>query len=65
MSLSKNPDTGMIETQIEYLKRVGRYGTAQDPQYNRETKRHDCCGATRPYYHKKDCPLCRDIELDQ
>lgn len=52
------------ETQIEFLKRVGRYGSSRDPQWNRKTKRHDCCGATRAYYHKKDCPLCQHTEDD-
>lgn len=52
-----------METQIEFLKRVGRYGSSKDPQWNRKTKRHDCCGATRAYYHKRDCPLVYDDDL--
>lgn len=63
MSIHKNPETGEIETQIQYLKRIGRYGSTGDPQWNRETKRQDCCGATRSYYHKKDCPLCIDEKI--
>lgn len=48
------------ETQIQQLKRQGRYGSSRDPKWNKKKKRHDCCGATRAYYHKKDCPLLKD-----
>lgn len=50
------------QTQIEKLKEQGLYGSVLDPQWNRETKQHDCCGSRRAYYHHVDCPLCtRDI----
>lgn len=50
------------ETQVEYYKRIGVYGSAKDPQWNVKEQRHDCCGATRAFYHKKSCPLCQDID---
>lgn len=42
---------------IEQLKAKGRYGSAKDKYYNKQTQGHDCCGATRSWYHKKSCPL--------
>lgn len=62
MHKTRNPETGKAETQVEFLKRRGLYGSASDPLWNRETKRHDCCGATRAYYHKAGCPLCTDTD---
>lgn len=54
--------TKTYQTQIEKLKEKGLYGSTADPMWNPETRRHDCCGATRSYYHHKDCPVAtRDI----
>lgn len=46
------------QTQIQKLKEAGLYGSTGDPQWNPVTRRHDCCGAPRAYYHLKGCPLC-------
>lgn len=51
-----------MKTQIEKLKETGYYGSRKDPQYNKKTGKHDCCGSTRSFYHKKGCPLCRELE---
>jgi hypothetical protein len=46
------------QKQIAKLKEDGLYGSTKDPQYNRVTKKQDCCGSPRAYYHRKGCPLC-------
>lgn len=46
------------QTQIERLKQQGLYGSTRDPYWNRTTKRHDCCGAKRAFYHRKGCKAC-------
>lgn len=51
-----------MKTQIEKLKEDGLYGSVKDPQWNKELQRHDCCGSPRSFYHRKGCPLCREIE---
>ena len=54
------------KTQIEKLKEQGLYGSTKDPEWDPVAKVHRCCGATRAYYHHKDCPLCtRDIMGDE
>lgn len=45
-------------TQIERLKKSGYYGSTKDPYWNKEKKQHDCCGATRAFYHKRGCKAC-------
>ena len=45
------------KTSIQRVKENGQYGCSKDKHYNKETGGHDCCGATRSWYHKKDCPL--------
>ncbi len=45
-------------TQIERLKARGYYGSTKDPFWNKKTKRHDCCNATRAFYHKEGCKAC-------
>lgn len=48
-------------TQIDHLKDAGLHGSTKDPDWNPVTKRHDCCGSPRSYYHRRNCPLCKDI----
>lgn len=59
VDMSKEPRT--YQTQIERLKETGHYGSVADPYWNRKTKRHDCCGSPRAYYHRQGCKACKEI----
>lgn len=55
--------TKTYQTQIARLKETGYYGSTKDPQWNKVTKRQDCCGSPRAYYHRQGCPLCFNEDL--
>lgn len=50
--------SGMKKTVIEKLKEKGLWGSSKDPYWNKETKRHDCCGSVRSYFHRVGCKIC-------